>query len=285
MKEPAYSWLIVFLRLALGIYLIAAGLAVLLSGAAPAAAAGQPAVWLPAHSGARVLFYAAPLLAAGAFAALGLFTRQAALAAALLLLAVLIEWLVTNPLHNTAEHLLPLFLLALGVLWVEPAGNRFSADALLRPKAPAGAPEQGLVVLLLRLFIGAIFIAQGASDLFGAGGPLGFAEEVYVKPLAGSWMPAPLLWIAGALNPPTQLLGGALLVLGLKTRWVAAALAAFMMTILFGHVLIDPFDRGPGTHDYALANLLVILLVLALSPRGDRFGVDGLLGRRAVRLA
>jgi hypothetical protein len=57
-------------------------------------------------------------------------------------------------------------------------------------------------------------------------------------------------------------------------RQTADVLGLFLCSILFGHVLSDPFDRGPDVHSYALANLALVVTVLAL--RGNRFSLDTL---------
>jgi hypothetical protein len=51
----------------------------------------------------------------------------------------------------------------------------------------------------------------------------------------------------------------------------------FLLTIFFGHLLADPFDRGASVHAYAMANFLAAVAILWLQPRGDRFSIDALL--------
>jgi hypothetical protein len=51
---------------------------------------------------------------------------------------------------------------------------------------------------------------------------------------------------------------------------------SFLVTIFFGHLLKDPFDRGVSPHAYAMANFLIAIVVLWLHPRGDRFSVDAM---------
>jgi uncharacterized membrane protein YphA (DoxX/SURF4 family) len=105
-------------------------------------------------------------------------------------------------------------------------------------------------------------------------------RKIYVEPLAGSWVPEPLLWGAGLTNPILQIATGVLLILGLRTRFAATVMAAFLVSIFFGHLLLDPFDRGESPHASAMANFLIAIVVLWLHPRGDRFSADALLARR-----
>jgi uncharacterized membrane protein YphA (DoxX/SURF4 family) len=258
-------WLVLVVRLAVAIHVVAGGLAVL---------AGHPlaGTWLPAHAGARVTVYAVVLVIAGLATAAGVQTRRAATAIAATLVVLVIEWMVADRLHNTMNHLLPLFAEASLVILLADRGAPLGID---RWRAPAPCDGASTVTLLARCFLGAIFIAQGASAVFETG-VVTFAREVYVAPLAGSWVPAPMLWVAGLLDPPVQLLGGVLFVLGLFTRQTAVVLGLFLCSILFGHVLSDPFDRGPDVHSYALANLVLVAGVLALVPRGNRFSLDAM---------
>jgi len=249
-------WLVLITRLALAIHVIAAALATLIRGLPL-----PDGAWLPGHAGLRVYAYAAVLLVA----ALGLAVqpRRAALAIAGVLVIVLVEWLAVDPLYNTMDHLVPL-LVECGVV------------IALAERMPREQTASTLVALA-RVFLGAIFLAEGIHDLFVVG-PIAFARDTYVAPLAGSWMPQPLLWVAGVANPIVQTIGGALFVVGFATRPVAIVLGLFLCQILFGHTLLDPFDRGPDVHSYALANLALVLVVLGLAPLGNRYSVDSLLG-------
>jgi iron complex outermembrane receptor protein len=275
-RSTSSDLLVFILRVALGLPLIAAGLSLLVSGVPPLPAAPAPAPWLPVYLGDAVLLFGVPLLVCGVLLLGGLFTWQAAWASGALLVGVLVTWVARDRLHNTMNHLVPFTLMVFGLLALAPRGNAFSLDARLR----AGAPPPGegasssAISLFARVFLGAIFVAQGWAGV--QMGVTRFAERVYVTPLAGGWVPEGLLWVAGVLNPPLQLLGGALFLLGVATRVTGRVLAAFLLSILFGHLLKDPFDRGPGVHSYALANLLMVLVVLAFEGRGNRYSLDAL---------
>jgi uncharacterized membrane protein YphA (DoxX/SURF4 family) len=280
-RTSSAAWIVLILRFTLAIHVVAAGLAVFVSGIP---AGGDPPAWLPAHAGSRLYLYAAVLVVGGALTAVGLYTRWAATAVALALVAALLEWLAVDHLHNTMNHLLPLFIECAVIILLCEHGRRWSADAL-RGGEPRGDDvlSTSVVVALARVFLGAIFIAQGWTDLVEVGA-VDFARDVYVSPLAGSWVPAPLLWTAGVLNPPIQIVTGVLLAAGLFTRPAAIAIGLFLIQILFGHVLNDAFDRGPDVHSYALGNLTLALLVIALAPRGNRFSADALRRRWSGRL-
>jgi putative oxidoreductase len=80
--------------------------------------------------------------------------------------------------------------------------------------------------LLGRILIAVLFVPAGFGKLTGFQGAVGYAES------AG--MPVPALAIAAAIA--IELGGGLLLLVGYKTRWVAAAMALFsVVAALFFH--------------------------------------------------
>lgn len=277
-RPSSLSWLTLIVRLALGIHVVAGGLAAL-AGGIPTT---DPAAWIPAHAGARAIGYAVLLVIAGLATALGVQTRRAATVVAAVLVVLVFEWLAVDPLYNTMNHLVPLLAEAAVVILLAERAAPLGVDALWRPFPPDDDVAPSTVVALARVFLGSIFVAQGWSTLFGDG-LIAFAREVYVTPLADSWVPAPLLWVAGVLNPPLQLAGGLLFITGLFTRTTAVVLGLFLCSILFGHVLGDPFDRGPDVHSYAFANLALVLLSLGLSARGNRYSLDAVIARARAR--
>ena len=218
---------------------------VLCMGCISAARAPIPGdAWFPAAGFATV-----PLAVLGMACGVALLSgwrlrRTAALAGAWLVMLLVVQ-LSRDRLFNTATHLGPL-LAGLVVLLVR-----------------AGARPVGL--LIARLTLGAIFIAQGWHGCFVTG-PLHLARAVYVEPFASSVVPTWMLWVAGVSNPPTQLLTGVCLVLGLKTRVTAAVVMLFLVTIVFGHFVAAPFDPGPDLHDFALANFAWAAAIWWLAP-------------------
>ncbi|HEY0156759.1 MAG TPA: tetratricopeptide repeat protein [Thermoanaerobaculia bacterium] len=257
------SLAVLFVRVSLALYLGAAGLALLTGNT------GTEPVWLPLDTFSPIASVLGVFcVAAAALLLVGRTTTAAAIATAAMLTAVLVAWLLVNPLHNTMNHLMPFMAATLVTLAFTPGGRRLDETT-----------RASLVLLFARLFVGSIFVAQGTRSVVKAG-LVGFARKLYVAPLADSWVPEPLLWVAGVTNPVIQIGTGILLILGLRTRFAAALMAAFLVSIFFGHLLMDPFDRGDSVHAYAMANFLIAIVVLWLHPRGDRFSVDALLARR-----
>ena len=85
--------------------------------------------------------------------------------------------------------------------------------------------------LLGRILIGGLFLPAGFGKLTGFQGAIAYAES------AG--MPVPALAIAAAIA--IELGGGLLLLVGYKTRWVAAAMAvcSVVTALVFHHDFAD----------------------------------------------
>ena len=139
--------------------------------------------------------------------------------------------------------------------------------------------DRSLTQLLLRLTLALVLLPHGAQHLLGAFGGYGFTATV-------SWMtgtlgiPAPLA-VAGIL---LEFFGPLLLIAGLATRLVAAALAVFMATAASTHIANGFFMNWVGTLPAGTEgfeyHLLAIAIALALvSKGGGAFSIDRLLTR------
>ena len=118
-----------------------------------------------------------------------------------------------------------------------------------------------------RLLLAAIFLISGFGKLTAAAGTIGY--------IAQAGLPAPTLAYAVALI--VELGGGALLVLGYRTRLVAAALALFSLVTAFAfHASFG--DQNQTIH--LLKNIAIaggLLQVVAFG--AGSFSVDGKGGR------
>ena len=130
--------------------------------------------------------------------------------------------------------------------------------------------DRGL--LLLRLALGAVFVAHGLQKLlvFGLGGVAGM--------LTSLGLPFPAL--NAALVTAAELGGGVLLLTGAATR-VAAVVLAFAMSVAMVTVHLPNGFFAPAGVEYTFT-LLVANLALAMTG-GGRYSVDGLFNRRNAR--
>ena len=129
-----------------------------------------------------------------------------------------------------------------------------------------------LALVILRLAVGAVFIAHGGQKLFvyGLDGVTGAFAQMGV-PLPGLVGPAVAL---------LELFGGIALVVGLLTRVAALGLAATMV----GAIALVHAPAGfflPNGAEFALS-LLAATVTLALAGAG-RFAVDAALASRRAR--
>jgi putative oxidoreductase len=115
---------------------------------------------------------------------------------------------------------------------------------------------------LLRIVTGFLFLCHGMQKVFGIPGP------------APAGAPPFVVWIAG----PIELVGGALVMVGLFTRWaafLASGLMAFAYWLAHGpHALLPIINQG----ELAVLYCFVFLFVAAHGP-----GIWSVDGTRGVR--
>jgi putative oxidoreductase len=131
-----------------------------------------------------------------------------------------------------------------------------------------------ILLLVGRIFMAAVFIYDG-FDLIHNGPAKGFA---YVQ---GAGLPDWSWWLALAL----ELGGGALIVVGFMTRWVAAVFVVFcLMTAFFFHgfslpAALDFSKAGTAIEfgkDIAIAGAFLLLIAIGAGP----FSLDAAVRRK-----
>ena len=122
--------------------------------------------------------------------------------------------------------------------------------------------KSALVPLVARLLLAALFIVAGFNKITNVEGTAAY--------MGRQGLPEPLLMAWAVIL--VELLGGLLLVLGWKTRWVAWGLAIFTLaTAIVGHA----FWKDPAQLTQFLKNLAIVggFLLLAVCGPG-RLSVD-----------
>jgi putative oxidoreductase len=125
---------------------------------------------------------------------------------------------------------------------------------------------------ILRIVLGGVLIPHGCQKLFGLFGGMGFAGNAALFDKLGYTPGA--FW--GTLVGCTELIGGILLVLGLFTRFAAAAVVIFMiMAIHFTSA--KGFFWSAGGWEYPL--LIGICALFFLIRGGGHCSLDHMIGR------
>jgi uncharacterized membrane protein YphA (DoxX/SURF4 family) len=138
--------------------------------------------------------------------------------------------------------------------------------------------DRSWAMLFARLVLGLIFFMAGAWKVFRLG-PLEHARK-YFLPYADTFLPVWSLWSVGVVVPLVELVAGALVILGLRTREALVSLGFVLAIVTFGHLLREPLYEF---HTHVIPRLALLLFVLLLPRRDDRFSIDYLLARRGKK--
>lgn len=133
-------------------------------------------------------------------------------------------------------------------------------------------------LLFARGVLGFIFFMAGVYKCFQMG-PVGHARHYFVEPYANTFLPAWSLWGVGTVIPIVELVAGALVIIGLRTRDALVALGCILVIVTFGHLLKEPLYEF---HTHVIPRLALLLFVLMLPREDDRFSLDYLRSLRKV---
>lgn len=136
-------------------------------------------------------------------------------------------------------------------------------------------------LLFARGVLGFIFFMAGVYKVFKMG-PLGHARHYFIEPYAGTFLPAWSLWAVGTIIPIIELVAGALVIVGLRTRDALVALGFILVVVTFGHLLKEPLYEF---HTHVIPRLALLLFILMLPREDDRFSLDYLLTWRSAQRA
>src|SRR5438874_7254395 len=130
-------------------------------------------------------------------------------------------------------------------------------------------------ILFARLLLGLIFFMAGVMKVFQLG-PLQHARK-YFLPFSDTFLPVWSLWAVGVAVPVVELVAGALVIIGLRTREALIALGLVLATVTFGHLLKEPLYEF---HTHVIPRLALLLFVFMLPREDDRFSVDQLIAKK-----
>src|SRR5262245_38112749 len=129
-------------------------------------------------------------------------------------------------------------------------------------------------MLFARLVLGLIFFMAGVWKVFSLG-PLEHARK-YFLPFSDTFLPVWSLWAVGVTVPIVELVAGALVILGLRTREALISLGFVLAIVTFGHLLHAPLYEF---HTHVIPRLALVLFVLLLPREDDKFSLDHVLQR------
>ena len=132
------------------------------------------------------------------------------------------------------------------------------------------AAAKSWAVLFARIVLGLIFFMAGVWKVFSLG-PAGHVQRFFL-PFQHTF----LLWAIGFTIPFIELLAGALVILGFKTRYALVALGVVLAIVTFGHLLDQPLY---ALHEHVIPRLVLVLFVFLMPRDSDRFSLDHLLRR------
>ncbi len=143
---------------------------------------------------------------------------------------------------------------------------------------PTDNIDRSWAILFARLVLGLIFFMAGVMKVFQLG-PLEHARK-YFLPYADTFLPVWSLWAVGVVIPFIELLAGAMVILGLRTREALVSLGFVLAIVTFGHLLKEPLYEF---HTHVIPRLGLLLFVLLMPREDDLFSIDHLLTRHNRR--
>ena len=136
-------------------------------------------------------------------------------------------------------------------------------------------PNRAWAVLFARLVLGLIFFMAGVWKVFQLG-PLNHARKWFL-PFADTFLPVWSLWATGVTIPFIEMIAGALVIIGLRTRDALVALGFVLAIVTFGHLLKEPLYEF---HTHVIPRLVLLLFVLMIPREDDRFSLDHVIAGR-----
>src|ERR1700704_6027329 len=130
-------------------------------------------------------------------------------------------------------------------------------------------------ILFARLVLGLIFFMAGVWKVFQLGA-MNQARKWFL-PYSNTFLPVWSLWATGVTIPFIEMIAGALVIIGLRTRDALVALGFVLAIVTFGHLLSEPLYEF---HTHVIPRLALLLFVLMIRREDDRFSLDHIIAGR-----
>ncbi len=135
------------------------------------------------------------------------------------------------------------------------------------------SPE-GMCALLMRLSLGMLFFFAGVGKFMAPGGVGGVVQKLQ-EGFAGTWLPAFLVAPYAHTLPYVETALGALLFLGLGTRWAFFVTGLLLVSLAFGMMVQQQ-------HTVVASNLGYVLMAVAgvwFSAKDNPLSIDRIISR------
>lgn len=138
--------------------------------------------------------------------------------------------------------------------------------------------NQTIAVFTMRLLLGLIFLMQGYGKVFTWGVDNLYQMEFF-KGTYEAFLPHWLIYGTAWYTSYVELIGGILLIIGLKRDYALYALASVLVIVTFGHGLVQPIWEL----DNVMYRAALLVTLLLLPSEWDRFSLDSLLKLRFAK--
>ncbi len=138
--------------------------------------------------------------------------------------------------------------------------------------------DKGWARMFARVMVGILFFMAGWWKCFTLT-PMAHARGAFVEGYAETWIPVFLLWGLGLAIPVVELVAGALLIVGWRTREALVTIGFVLLIVTYGHALNEPLYSIQG---HILPRGLLMLIALVLPSEEDKLSVDSWRLRRAT---
>lgn len=137
--------------------------------------------------------------------------------------------------------------------------------------------DRAWALLFARWLLGLMFFMGAVWRVFQVG-PVEHARMFFIENYTETFLPTPLLWIAGTSVPWVELTAGALLLVGLWVRPALLGVGAVLLLVTFGHLVLEPLYSFSG---HVIPRAALVLFLLSMPRDQDVLSLDHWLGNRA----
>lgn len=135
---------------------------------------------------------------------------------------------------------------------------------------------RGWALFFVRWILGSVFFLRGIEKTFVMG-PAEHAKQFFVDGFAEiTWIPEFFLNALGYSIPVIELIIGAMILAGFRTREALVGVGGLLIITTIGHTLQNPFFDVNG-HTFTYLVMLVFLLMAAGDD--DKLTLPGLMGK------